>query len=152
MGTWHAMLRQQSPLAQKQRQIARELTEFVAVNAPADPATSDLPTEIARMLRDIYAHLLDMDLNVAAVRRRCALRNNNISTRFRCSMGIGVREYIEKTRIEAACRLLRRLDVEIYLVAMSVGYEHQETFCRAFNRLRGETPSEYRARSREWRG
>ena len=58
-------------------------------------------------------------------------------------MGRGIREYIETLRLYAASRLLRDRRFEIYLIAMAVGYEHQETFCRAFRRHFGYPPSDH---------
>jgi len=107
----------------------------------------DLAWEVRAMLRYVHEHLFSQDLNVTAVRRVCRLRNNNVSTRFRCAVGVGLRDYIEAGRMAAAKRLLRHEDLEIYLIAMAVGYEHQETFCRAFRRQVGCTPSEWRASS-----
>jgi two-component system response regulator YesN len=106
------------------------------------PETEGLPREIADILRYIYEHLFDPTLSVGSLRVTCRLRNNNISTRFRKILGIGIREYIEALRLEAACHLLRQERCEVYLAAMAVGYFHEETFCRAFHRRFRRSPSE----------
>jgi len=113
-------------------------------------AQRELPWEIRTILSFIHANLFSSQLNAAAVRRSCSLRNNNISSRFRCVVGMGLKEYIEAARLEAARNLLSHPDLEIYLIAMSVGYDHHETFFRAFQRQYGCTPSEWRLRAR-WR-
>ncbi|MGB3543990.1 helix-turn-helix transcriptional regulator [Rubrivirga sp.] len=64
--------------------------------------------------------------------------------RFERATGKSVRNYIEDARLLTAMGLLQELDVEIYLIADSVGYEHYETFCRAFKRVVGLAPSEFR--------
>ena len=123
---------------QKER-IAASLQRFQATLPPPPPG---VPAEIAHAVADVHGHLFDPALDVTAVRRRCGLRNNNVSTRFRSALGEGIREYIERLRLEAASELLAAGDLEIFLVALAVGYSHQETFCRAFQRHFGYAPSD----------
>ena len=75
----------------------------------------------------------------------CRLKNNNISSRFKLCIGIGMQQYVEKRRIEAAKSLLVIGDFNIYQIARTVGYTHSETFCRAFKRVEGCTASQYTA-------
>ncbi len=138
---WQATSRREIELIEKQSRIEGMLTEFRG-DIPKPPP--HLPWEMQQILGCVHRYLFDSDLNVTTVRRRCRLRNNNVTTRFRCAVGQGLRDYIEAGRVEAAKRLLCHPDVEIYLIAMAVGYEHQETFCRAFQRQTGRAPSEWR--------
>lgn len=125
-------------LVRKQAEIRRELQSIHLGNKPE---TKSLPKEISAIIEFIHTHLFDSSLNVNAVKQSCRIRNNNVSTRFRLSMGIGIREYIEVLRLEAASRLILCCDFELYLIGMAVGYEHQETFCRAYHRHFGKPPS-----------
>lgn len=100
--------------------------------------------DIRGMLACIHEHLFDPALKVFEVRRRCGVRNNNISTYFKDALGMGIREYIEDKRIRAAMQLLAHADLEIFLIGLGVGYSHEESFTRAFRRRLGCTPSEYR--------
>jgi transcriptional regulator GlxA family with amidase domain len=136
-----AVSRRNIGLVEKRRRIDDELASFrEAVGANM----STMPREIREILICIHHHLFETDLNVQAVRTKCRLRNNNVSSRFRKIVGLGLREYIEALRLHAADRLLRVGACEVYLVAMAVGYVHQETFCRAFQRHFGCVPSERR--------
>ena len=141
---WQISSARRCELLDKQDLIGEILGSF---QAEIRPPPRDLPWEIRSMLAYIHEHLLSLDLNVAAVRKACRLANNNVSTRFRCAMGVGLRDYIEAGRMSAAKRLLRYEELEVYLIAMSVGYEHPETFCRAFRRHVGCTPSQWRSSS-----
>jgi AraC-like DNA-binding protein len=142
---WSAQSRRDVELLEKQERMEDGLDDF---RRSLTELPEDLPWEMREILEHVHENLFDSDLNVSAVRRECRLRNNNISTRFRCSVGLGLRDYIEAARIEAASRLLGHRDLEIYLIAMAVGYDHPETFCRAFQRRKRCTPSEYRIGSR----
>jgi len=133
-------------LVSKHDRIARELKEFrTEVQTP----DRRLPAQVSRVLDFIHRHLFDPQLNAGLVKARCGIRNHNISTRFKVLMGTGIREYIEQLRLQAADRLLRRREIEVYLVALAVGYDHPETFSRAFRRYFGCPPSARRSRRAE---
>ena len=142
---WKAQSRRDVELLEKQERMEAVLDEF---RRTLGEVPEELPWEMRQILEHVHENLFDAELNVSSVRRKCRLRNNNISTRFRCSVGLGLRDYIEAARMEAAGRVLRQRDLEIYLVAMAVGYDHCETFCRAFQRQKGCTPSEWRLADR----
>ncbi|HEV2845772.1 MAG TPA: AraC family transcriptional regulator [Thermoanaerobaculia bacterium] len=125
-------------LTEKYDRMIADLQRF---QRESRPDASGLPREVRDILDYIHAHLFEPGLNVNAVKVQCGIRNNNISTRFRHAVGLGIREYIEALRLDAADSLLRREELEIYLVAMAVGYDHQETFYRAFQRRFARTPS-----------
>lgn len=110
-----------------------------------------LAGECSRDVREIlfYIHhrLFETDLNVNSLRSHFGLRNNNISTKFRQQVGLGIREYIEAQRMNVASLLLCRYDdIKVFIVAATVGYDNHETFCRAFQRFFRCPPSVHRAR------
>jgi AraC-like DNA-binding protein len=100
--------------------------------------------QVEGILLYIHEHLFDSGLSVKVIKSRCEIRNNNITTQFRCTVGVGLREYIEGHRLEAAARLLLTGALPVYIVAMSVGYSYHETFCRAFVRRFGYSPSSHK--------
>jgi transcriptional regulator GlxA family with amidase domain len=124
-------------LAEKHAKMRMELEFFLQEL----PQTACLNRDVKAVLKFIHTHAFEPSLNVNTVKHGCRIRNNNISTRFRIELGLGIRDYIETLRLYAASRLLQSQRFEIYLVAMAVGYEHQETFCRAFRRHYGCSPS-----------
>ena len=126
------------------RKLRRVQEVLERIRDELKPEAEGLPREIADILIYIHEHLLDPALNVSSLRARCKLRNNNVSTHFRKAVGLGIREYIEAVRLEAAGHLLREEACEVYVAAMAVGYLHEETFCRAFHRRFQATPSEFR--------
>lgn len=130
-----------APVHESFGRIAERLAPF----REEPPSAGKLPQDVARAVRFIHSHLFDAELNVNFLKARCGLRNNNFSTRFRQALGVGPREYIESRRLAAADLLLREEKLEVYRVAVAVGYEHIETFCRAFQRQFRATPAGRRA-------
>lgn len=128
-------------LEEKQAWIRRELC---ALSRGRRLATCEAPPDVRRILEDVHRHLFEPRLSVGSCRRRCRLPGNRIVSRFRRAVGCGIREYIEAERIRAARRLLAHRQVEVYLIAMSVGYRDLETFCRAFRRQTSSSATEYR--------
>ena len=111
----------------------------------AQPAAGrQLPGDIARLVACLEANPFDPDLNAEVVKRRCGLRDNNVSSRFRHYVGASIREYLEALRLEAAARLLRGTSTTVLEVALSVGYNNVQTFYGAFRRRYACTPAAYR--------
>ncbi|MEX1276601.1 MAG: helix-turn-helix transcriptional regulator [Bacteroidota bacterium] len=101
------------------------------------------PADVQTMMKHIHAHLFENALTVERIKRMSRHANNNIVTRFRVTVGMGVREYIVNQRLKAAASILCSTQVNIYFVASSVGYT-EEAFSRLFKKTYGCTPSEYR--------
>ncbi len=132
------------PTVEKQIRIHQRLD---TIRAAGRSAKTDLPPQVGKVLDYIHDHLFDPMLNAAAVRAGCAIHNHNISTRFRRIVGVGIRDYIEAKRLDAAADvLLRHRDIEASLIGMAVGYSYEETFSRAFRRRFECPPSVYRHR------
>ena len=63
--------------------------------------------------------------------------------RFKSEMGEGPARYIANWRMQIACEHLDR-DEPIAAIAVSLGYESEASFSRAFKRVIGMPPSQYR--------
>lgn len=113
--------------------------------------SDELTEELQSVLDCIHAHVFEPDLNVKTLKARCQIRDNNVSSRFRYTLGIGIKEYIESLRMEASLMLLREEGLPVFHVAKAVGYDYEETFYRAFRRHFGCTPARHRRRQSPWR-
>lgn len=132
-------------LTEKGRDIQRELS--VVQQTLADRLLArDL--RVDRVLSTIHEQLFDPSLTAASV----GMSSPSARLRFQRFTGAGVRAYIENARLDASKRLLTIPDLEVYLIADAVGYDHYETYARAFKRRVRCSPSEFRARVSGHRG
>ncbi len=67
------------------------------------------------------------------------------SRQFKALVGCTFKEYVQKLRIESACKLMRGTDMKIIDIAASVGYRDLKHFNAVFKRILGLTPSQFRS-------
>jgi AraC-like DNA-binding protein len=68
----------------------------------------------------------------------------HVSRVFRRCHGETLRDYIRRLRIQEACRLLKSGARSIAEVALEIGYYDESHFAKAFKRVIGTTPGQYR--------
>lgn len=66
------------------------------------------------------------------------------SRQFKALVGCTFKEYVQKLRIESACKLMRGTDMKIIDIAASTGYHDIKHFNAVFKRILGLTPSQFR--------
>lgn len=81
----------------------------------------------------------DMIKDIPASRR-------NIARRFKLVTGITPIEYLQKTRIEAAKKLLEQTNQQMLEIMFSSGYNDPKAFRKIFRKTVGMTPTGYRAK------
>ena len=72
----------------------------------------------------------------------------SFSDHFSRTFGQGPIEFVQKTRLRVAARLLEVTDLPIKAVAASIGYAGSRPFSRAFEASYGTLPTRYRDRSK----
>jgi len=63
---------------------------------------------------------------------------------FRQSTGLSPHQYVLKQRVKRAKELLRNPKLSVLDVSISVGFEQQNNFARAFRRVIGVSPTQFR--------
>ncbi|MBI3586887.1 MAG: helix-turn-helix transcriptional regulator [Ignavibacteriales bacterium] len=124
----------------RQQMISGALRRFTNV---LDSRLGFFPSEVQIMLRYIHEHLFEETLTVESVKEACQLKNNNVTTKFLQTVGVGTREYIVSQRLKAAASILHTTEVSIYQIAFAVGFT-EETFSKLFKKKYGCTPLNYR--------
>jgi AraC-like DNA-binding protein len=108
------------------------------------------PEELAnlahlRRARDLIDREYARPLDVAALARAALMSTAHFSRQFRAAYGETPYSYLMTRRIERAKALLRRGDLSVTEVCMTVGCSSLGSFSTRFTELVGETPTAYRA-------
>ena len=109
------------------------------------------PLELAnlarlRRARDLIDREYASPLDVAELARAALMSTAHFSRQFRAAYGETPYAYLATRRIERAKALLRRGDLSVTEVCMTVGFSSLGSFSARFTQLVGETPTAYRAR------
>ncbi|KIH99744.1 AraC family transcriptional regulator [Streptomonospora alba] len=134
-------------------EIARYLVVFL--RRPGDQAqfSNQLAAQTARRepLREIQQWIVEnpaADLSVEVLAARASLSPRQFARAFAAEVGIPPGRYVDRTRLEAARRLLEDKDAGVEETAQSCGFGTPEAMRRAFLRTLGVGPAEYRRRFR----
>lgn len=109
------------------------------------------PEELAnlahlRRARDLIDREYDRPLNIEAIARAALMSTAHFSRRFRAAYGETPHSYLMTRRIERAKWLLRKGDMTVTEICLTVGFTSLGSFSARFAQLVGETPTAYRAR------
>lgn len=97
-----------------------------------------------RVLEYIDFHL-DDDLTVDCLSNVAAFSKYHFHRQFSKLFGISVYKYVQLNRLKrASYQLAFRDHMQIIDISLASGYENHESFCRAFKKSIGQTPSEFR--------
>jgi AraC-like DNA-binding protein/ligand-binding sensor protein len=88
----------------------------------------------------------DDELSLAAVAHVVNMSATYFSEKFKEMTGINFVEYVARTRVEKARNLLLNPNRRVSEVAFEVGFQSLSQFNRAFKKVVGEAPREYRAK------
>lgn len=96
----------------------------------------------------VEQHLTDPALSVAGVARELDTNATYLGHLFAQQMGIPMRRFIIRNRLELAKDLLGRTDWQIKRVAYETGHKNADWFSHVFHVETGYTPREFRAQVR----
>jgi AraC-like DNA-binding protein len=113
------------------------------------PCPFDLPSgetpEVRRAIATVRSDLA-ADLSADDAARVAGLSVRSLHRKLVLETGLGFRDYLQRARVLAAMAALAEPQVRVADVAPRVGFESLGAFARAFRRLVGESPSEFRER------
>jgi AraC-like DNA-binding protein len=81
---------------------------------------------------------------VESLAESAGMSRSAFAARFKELLGQAPLEYLTEWRMQKAVELLRHADKKLFEIARSVGYESDAAFSKAFKRVIGSTPGEYR--------
>ena len=86
----------------------------------------------------------DRDLSLDLLEKELHLNKYYISHIMSNRLHIGFNDYVNSLRVNSACKHLLKTDLTVTEISELVGFNTLRTFNRAFLKLMGQTPSEYR--------
>lgn len=100
---------------------------------------------IAPAIKAIHAHP-ERDWSVDALARMAAMSRTAFAVRFRQVTGETPLQYLTRWRMYLAARQLRETPLSTEAISARVGYKNSAAFQKAFKRIMGVPPGEYRRR------
>jgi transcriptional regulator GlxA family with amidase domain len=101
--------------------------------------------DIVKAQHYIQAHLARR-LTTADIAGHCFLTERTLQRRFLRATGFRPLEYLQRLRVQRACELLEETRETVDRASLKAGYEDPGAFRRAFVRIVGLTPTEFRRR------
>lgn len=114
------------------------------------PAQDAPARESRRSLTDVKEYLdahLQEKITLDELAGRFYIDKYYLAKRFKQQFGVSVMQYVMHQRITTAKRLLRFSDMPIEKIGQECGMEDANYFARAFRKVEGCSPTEYR---RQW--
>ena len=115
----------------------------------SDRACTRTSLRSQRVIDDACAYIEDnfsnYELALNSLAFRLGITGNYLSGLFKKQLGMNFSVYVEQVRIRHAEELLLETAATIDEIAQQVGYTNSDSFRRAFRRVRGVSPSGFRA-------
>ncbi len=114
-------------------------------NAPRSQRAFTPGSVLGKVMEYVREHFR-RGISVAELGAVSGLSERQLRRRFAQEVGMGLAEFIIKTRIQIASDQLVRTQNAISQIALDVGFCDQSAFCRAFRQQLGVSPGAYRRR------
>ncbi len=101
-----------------------------------------------RLAEEIKAYIdenyKDSSLSLTRIGAEFNISDSYVSVIFKDYFGVNFSAYVEEIRIRRACMLLEESDMTVREVAEQTGYANEQSFRRAFKKVKGVSPKEIR--------
>jgi len=121
---------------------------FSTIIAEREPKAASVKSAKEAQLKKIYdyvhANYSDTDLCLTEIAKHVNMNPSYLSRFFKETTNVPLSKYIIELRIQKAAALLKRKDLSVKSIAISVGYSDPLYFTREFRRVFHNTPTSYR--------
>lgn len=117
-----------------------QLIDEITINSDEQSESNQTVTKIKMYLSSNY----HTQLNLSQVAEIIHINPNYMSELFKKHTGVGFYDYLTQIRMLNAKALLVNTDKRIYEIGIEVGYAEAVSFNRAFKRIEGTSPQQYR--------
>ena len=111
-----------------------------AARASETPFPHEAVTKVMEHLKCHYAQALSLD----ALSQLVDYTPQYLSSLFSNEVGMSIQEFLQRLRMEEACRLLTCTSLSMAEIAAAVGYQDTRHFSKVFRRYQTVSPREYR--------
>lgn len=108
-------------------------------------------TENDARMREIMQYVLanlDQEISLNELADRMFVSTSTLSRIFKKNTGVYFADYVMKLRVKTALGLLKYSEQNMTQIAMTSGFSNSASFNRAFRKVMGVTPTEYREKYR----
>ncbi|WP_154826988.1 response regulator transcription factor [Clostridium butyricum] len=147
-------LRDQSKLVKKMKENADEslnvkkyyLTQDERLKEILSSDLNDVNNNITviKLAKDYIINNYNKNISLKDVADEVYLSQNYLSELFKKEIGEGFYDFLSKYRIKKAKEVLLTTNLKVYEIAQMVGYNDSITFGRAFKKITGTTPNNFR--------
>ncbi|WP_019914181.1 helix-turn-helix domain-containing protein [Paenibacillus sp. HW567] len=102
---------------------------------------------VQNLIRYMESHLQE-NIGLQDIAAHVNLGVSSVSTIFKEETGTTVYDYLTNLRIDKACELLQDSSLRIADIALQVGYQNENSFIRAFRKIKSTTPGKFRESSK----
>lgn len=87
------------------------------------------------------------DIGISDISEHIGLSYSHVRKIFKDEIGMSIVDYINSMRIREARELLKKRELSVKNIAVSLGYNNDQSFERYFKKIVGMTPGEFRSRT-----
>lgn len=99
---------------------------------------------VSKIMDYVSENYCDNTISLKQISLKFGFHENYISNLFKNAYGENLSAVIERLRIEKACDMIKNTSMKIGDIAEAVGYTSDASFRRAFKKITGVSPGEYR--------
>lgn len=121
------------------------LLELLRQKAPVPRQPRTRPARNYATIVRVLESNVSQNLSIEEIARLCSMSPVSVKQTFSRYAGMGVMNYFNRLKVQAACSMLRE-GSSVQETAAALGFSSQNYFSTVFKRIQGESPTAYRSR------